>query len=138
MLKKQHVNNSKLTEAEEAKKRIAKLKDILKTKRGKYLESKYQSDLKVLEEKFKKDLEEYDLDWENRYQEFLLNSKKMLSDMNIRQNYEIVELTKQLEFSLGKVAKFSNMYLDLKKQQENLIKQQLYIKIKIAFKKLIL
>ncbi len=122
---KQLVNDSKFSEAEEVKKKIAKLKESLKTKRGKYLELKYQSDLKALEEKFKKDLEEYDLEWENKYQEFLLNSKKMLSDMNIRQNYEIVELTKQLEFSLGKVAKFSNMYLDLKKQQENLIKQQL-------------
>jgi hypothetical protein len=122
---KQLVNDSKFSEAEEVKKKIAKLKESLKTKRGKYLELKYQSDLKGLEEKFKKDLEEYDLEWENKYQEFLLNSKKMLSDMNIRQNYEIVELTKQLEFSLGKVAKFSNMYLDLKKQQENLIKQQL-------------
>jgi len=100
---KQLVNDSKFSEAEEVKKKIAKLKESLKTKRGKYLELKYQSDLKALEEKFKKDLEEYDLEWENKYQEFLLNSKKMLSDMNIRQNYEIVELTKQLEFSLGKV-----------------------------------
>ena len=87
---------------------------------------KYQNELKLLEDRSRKELEDYDLEWENRYQEFQINTRKLVSDLNIRQNYEIVELTKQLEISLVKVMKYSNNYLDLKKQQENLIKQQLY------------
>lgn len=98
---------------------------MLKLKKLKYLELKFDFDIKYSEEKMKKELAELDTNWEVRFHEFQLNSQKLESDLNIRQNYEIVELTKQLELSMGKFIKYSNNYLDLKKQQENLIKQQL-------------
>lgn len=118
--------DQKFVEAEEVKNKISKLNAQLKTKRQKYLALKFQNDQKIVEERFKKELEEFDRDWAIRSEEFQINAKKLLSDLNIRQNYEIVELTKQLEMSMVKVMKFSNTYLDLKKQQENLIKQQMY------------
>jgi len=136
MLKKQHVNDIKFNDAEEIKNKIVKVKETLKMKKSKYLDIKYQNESRSIEEKAKKDLVDFDNELEEKLSEFQLNAKKLISDLNIRQNYEITELNKQLEMSMVKSMKYSNNFLDLKKQQENLIKQQFFKEAHVITKKL--
>ena len=80
--------------------------------------------MSMLDENFNKEMEVFNSNWDSKIKEFEQNSRKMEDEMNLRHKNEMESLAKQLESSANNVIKFPPEYLNLKRSELNLSKQQ--------------
>lgn len=131
----QSIQDLKYGEAETIKSRISYLKVTLIKKKKKELENQHFMELQSLEEHFNNQMNEFNIEWDSKIREFNEQVQRQELDMNTRHFNEVNELKKQFE-EKTKGIKFSRQFLDLKYQQINLVKQQLYDFIYLVLKKL--
>jgi hypothetical protein len=81
-------------------------------------------EVESLEAAYKKELDEFNQIWDEAFQKFEEKSKTDEEQLNQRQAQEMEELYNYLEVKLPKQVKYSKKYLDLKNQEENLVKLQ--------------
>jgi hypothetical protein len=77
-----------------------------------------------LELSYKREVDEYNAEWDSKFKEFEERSKALEESLNQKHAKETDELYSMLEQKLPKNVKFSREYLELKNQEENLVKQQ--------------
>ena len=108
------------------------LKDKKYLKRDNYIRSQYKLLFPEMTE-----IIEYDKEWENRLIEFSEEVKKMEHEINNKHSDDINEIKQLFEEKHNKKkVKFSKNYFELKSQQMNLVKQQLYILYNLVLKRL--
>lgn len=100
------------------------MKSTLTTERKKQLQSQHTVEVESLESAYKSELDDFNANWDQRFKEFEDKSKKDEDGLNQKHSKEMEELYAFLEQRLPKNVKYSKNYLDLKSQEENLVKQQ--------------
>ena len=94
-------------------------------------------EIESLENQSNTEIIEYDKEWENRLIEFSEEVKKMEHEINNKHSDYINEIKQLFEEKHNKKkVKFSKNYFELKSQQMNLVKQQLYILYNLVLKRL--
>ncbi len=131
----QSIQELKYGEAEVAKSRISFLKGALTKKKKKELVNQHNVELQSLEELFNTQIKEFNLEWDNRIRQFNEQVQKQELEMTTRHNMEIAELKKNFDEKSNSF-KYSKTLLDLKNQQINLVKQQLYYAFYLVLKRL--
>lgn len=98
----------------------------------------YQHSVEIehLEQAYKEELDEFNLFWDDRFAKFEEKSKLEETNLNQRQSKEMDELYIYLEQKIPKNVKFSKTYIDLKSQEENMVKQQRFKEAALLKKKL--
>ena len=77
-----------------------------------------------MEISYKEELDQFNEKWDEMFNKFEEKSKNEEDVLNQRQSKEMEELYAYLEQKLPKQVKYSKKYLDLKNQEENLVKLQ--------------
>lgn len=89
-----------------------------------------------LEMSYKEELEKFNQLWDESFSQFEDKSKREEDVLNNRHSKEMEELYAYLEQKLPKQVKYSKKYLDLKNQEENLVKLQRFKEASLLKKQL--
>lgn len=89
-----------------------------------------------LEMSYKKETEEFNAEWDAKFNELEERSSSLEEALKEKHAKEMEELYAYLEQKLPKNVKFSKLYLELKNQEENLVKQQRYKEAGVVQKKI--
>lgn len=122
-------------DAEVLKNKIEQLKKQIAKKKKKELNYQHSSEMENLENSYKKEIEEFHSEWDMKFKEFEDRSKAMEDTLNQKHSKEMEELYTFLEQKLPKNVKFSREYLELKNQEETLVKQQRFKEASLIKKK---
>ena len=122
--KQECARESRYEEADQLKAKIEELRKSLLLKRKKDLELQHYSEMENLEQAYTREVEEFNTDWETKFQELEERSKAYDEALRQKHTKEMDELYVYLEQKLPKNVKYSKQYLDLKNQEENLVKLQ--------------
>lgn len=122
-------------DAEIIKNKIEQLKKTIAKKKKKELHLQHHNEMENLENSYKKEIEDFNGEWDVKFKEFEERSKMMEDSLNHKHAKEMEELYTFLEQKLPKNVKFSREYLELKGQEESLVKQQRFKEASLIKKK---
>lgn len=104
--------------------KIVELTKKLKLKKKKDLEMLHFNELENLENSYKRELENFNIYWDQQFNGLEEKSSILEKDMIDKHKKEMDDLMSNLEEKLPKNKKFSKEYIELKNQEENLVKFQ--------------
>jgi hypothetical protein len=104
--------------------KIDEMKKSLSTERKKQLVLQHTVEVDALDNAYKQELEDFNSNWDEKFRKLEDKSKSMEDGINIKHDTQMKQLYEYLENKLPKNVKFSRTYLDVKKQEENLVKLQ--------------
>lgn len=113
-------------EADSLKLKIDEIKKSLVKKKKKDLEYRHIIEMDNLEVSYKREVDALNESWNLKFSDWEERSKGAEENLNSKHKKEMEELYSFLEDNLPKNVKFSREYLELKNQEENLVKQQRY------------
>lgn len=96
----------------------------LKQKKKKDLEMQHYNELENLEVSYKRELENFNLYWDQQFKELEEKSERLEKELIVKHKKEMDDLLNNLEQKLPKNIKFSKEYLELKNQEESLVRLQ--------------
>ncbi len=85
----------------------------------------HHSELENLEQAYRREVEEFNQEWDSRFQDLEERSRAQEDAMKEKHTKEMDDLYIYLEQKLPKNIKYSKEYLNLKNQEENLVKLQM-------------
>jgi hypothetical protein len=88
------------------------------------MEMQHSSEMQNLEQTYQIEIEQFNAEWDSKFKELEDRSKTLEAGLNEKHQKEMDELYNFLEEKLPKNVKYSRDYLELKTQEENLVKQQ--------------
>lgn len=122
--------------ADEITDKIKEIKKSLTFERKKQLLYQHTIEVESLEGSYKEEFEIFNKQWDENFEKFEEKSKKDEEIVNQRHAKEMNELYSFLEQKLPKQVKYSKQYLDLKSQEENLVKLQRFKEASLLKKRL--
>lgn len=108
----------------------------MNSERKRQLQHQHSVEIESLEQAYKAELDEFNLFWDDKFKKFEDKSKQEEVTLNQKQAREMDELYVYLEQKIPKNVKFSKSYIDLKSQEEHMIKQQRFKEAALLKKKL--
>jgi len=123
-IKRQYSEECNYIEADKINEKIKQIKSTLNLKKKKNLENQHINEVNLLEENFSKDMEMYNGNWEQKMKDFEEYSRKTEEDMNARHKNDMETLAKQLESNVVTNVKYPPEYLDLRRSEQILSRQQ--------------
>jgi len=105
----------------------------LKQKRKRDLEIMHYNESENLEISYKRELENFNNYWDNQFKELEQKSEKLENELIEKHKKEMDDLLIILEHKLPKNIKYSKEYLELKTQEDYLVKFQRYFFIFIFY-----
>jgi len=88
-----------------------------------------------LNEQFSSQMRDFNMEWDNKIEEFYRQCQELEKDMIYRQTNEMSQLKDSLEKKIPQKLRPSKGQLDLKTQEMNLIKQRLFKEAEVVHKK---
>lgn len=88
-----------------------------------------------LEATYRKEVEEYNVQWDKKIVEFEEQARSLLDEMKSRHEKELEIHEANLVKKLYKPSKFSRTFIELKNQEENLVRQQRFKEAQLIKKK---
>jgi hypothetical protein len=133
--KKEYASEGKYEDAENCRIKIEEVKKTLKNKKKNNLEYQHVGEIGNLEQSYTKELEDFNNEYELKFQELEIKSKN--SEMNLKEKHakEMEDLYAFLEQKLPKNVKYSREYLELRSQEQNLVKLQRFKEASFVSKK---
>lgn len=122
--KEESIKNGNYDYTEEINIKIQEIKKTLVQERKKQLQLQHNVEIESLDSSYKRELEEFNENWDEVFKNFDEKSTKDKENLNMRHEQEMNELYNYLEEKLPKNVKYSKKFLDLKNQEENLVKLQ--------------
>jgi len=122
--KAENIRNGNYDEAEELKIKIDALMQKIKQRKKKDLEMQHYSELENLEVSYKRELENFNFYWDEQFKNLEEKSERLEKELIAKHKREMDDLLNNLELKLPKNIKFSKEYLELKNQEENLVRLQ--------------
>lgn len=98
------------------------MKKSLSSERKKQLGQQHSIEIDSLDNSYKTELDEFNNQWDNKFKKLEEKSKSLEDTLNEKHNRQMNELYEFLELKLPKNVKYSKSYLELKNQEENLVK----------------
>ena len=115
-------------EAEYARRRIEDLKKLLSSKQIKKIESDHNEEINFLKQNYEKEIQSFEEFWKQKFENFEEISKKEENALTAEHEKTIIITQKNLEENnCKKIIKHSVEYLNLKKTEAYLKKQDKYI-----------
>jgi hypothetical protein len=105
---------------------VEETKKAIKQKKIKDLEFRQNEEMEILENNYRTELEDCNQNWNLKFKDLEDKSAKLEQELNSKHEKEMEDLYNFLEEKLPKNVKFSRDYLEFKKQEQNLVKQQMY------------
>jgi hypothetical protein len=115
--------------------RITQLKKAVIDRKKKDLDQQHAIEMDSLEQTYRKEVEEYNEEWDKKIAEFDEQARSFLDDLKLRHSKEIEIHEANLNKKLFKPSKFSRTFIELKNQEENLVRQQRFKEAQLIKKK---
>lgn len=93
-------------------------------KKKKDLEMQHSSEVENLEVSYKKEIDNFNFEFDSKFKELEVKSRQAEDQLSLKHSKEMEELYNFLEEKLPKNVKYSKEYLELKNQEQALVKQQ--------------
>jgi len=122
--KSESVKMGNYEEADMSKNKIEELKKALIVAKKKELYTQHQNELESLDFSYKSEIKGFNSEWDNKFRDLEEKSKILEEQLNEKHLKEMEDLYNFLEQKLPKIVKYSKKYLDLKNQEDNLVKLQ--------------
>lgn len=119
-----NIKTGNYDQAEELKIKVEELTKKLKLKKRKDLEIHHFNELDNLEVTYKRELDNFNNYWDQQFHDLEEKSEKLEKELIEKHKQDMDSMLNNLENKLPKTIKFSKEYLELKSQEENLIKFQ--------------
>ena len=123
--KEKLVSEGKYLEANEIKAKIDKLRKSNRNMRTQTLNLIQNKQNEELEENYNQEYQKLSDLWDNKLLSFIENGNKIEDELALNQNSKLEELINELTSNYPPI-KFSSEYLNLKKIEKNLVKQERY------------
>jgi hypothetical protein len=91
--------------------------------------------METLEQTYRKEVDEYNGIWDKKVAEFDEEARRLEDELKERHARELEEFESTLQKKLFKPTKFSRTFIELKNQEENLVKQQRFKEAQLIKKK---
>ena len=104
--------------------KIDEMKKSLSLERKKQLVLQHNIEVDALDNAYKQELEDFNSNWDEKFKKLEEKSKTMEEGINLKHDTQMKQLYEYLENKLPKNVKFSKNYLEIKNQEENLVKLQ--------------
>jgi hypothetical protein len=88
-----------------------------------------------LEQTYRREVEEYNAEWDKKIAEFDDQARSLIDDLKVRHGKELEIHESNVNKKLFKPSKFSRSYIELRNQEENLVKQQRFKEAQLIKKK---
>jgi len=124
-IKSNHAQDGLYDKADYLKIKIDEMRKTLKIQKDRILEVQHNSEFQSLEQNFKREIDEFTKEWENKFKFLEEQSNACDKALTDKHTKETEELYSYLEEKLSKNLKYSKEYLNLKSQEENLVKLQM-------------
>ena len=128
------ISKGKYPQAEICNKKIENLKAALKRKKAKEISRRHYKEKKNLIQDKVSDVGNLSYLWDQRFEELQLKSKSILDELKNNQEKELQQLLSQYQQSSNDV-KPSAIYLQLKKEEEGLVKLRKFKEAEVIRKK---
>ena len=128
------ISKGKYPQAEICNKKIENLKAVLKRKKAKEISRRHYKEKKNLIQDKVSDVGNLSYLWDQRFEELQLKSKSILDELKNNQEKELQQLLSQYQQSSNDV-KPSAIYLQLKKEEEGLVKLRKFKEAEVIRKK---